>query len=344
MHVRELIARIERVADPRLAASWDKSGVQIAGIATECTRLAVTLDPLPHLVEQALDWGATCILTHHPLTLSPRLPDRLDDYHRVLGLVLGRGAWLYAAHTSLDVRTDGPAGWLAEALDMQNRRVLEPAGRLPHVQTRLRLPAPGDRGRVMALVRGRDRCQVLALTDRDLELFHPEAAWPDLQAALTAICPGIAVVSALTLASPADVYGYGLVGDLPAPLPFARLGERLGELLPHVFFRLAGEAPETVTRLAYCPGSGADMASLAFAAGATVHITGDLKYHQAQAVPPGHCILDVGHFSLEEVMLRHFARDLAAQWGDAGPAIRYFPGTDPIAPLFPDGTTSRRTE
>ena len=148
----------------------------------------------------------------------------------------------------------------------------------------------------------------------------------------------------LRITDPADVYGYGLVGDLPAPLPFTRLGEQLGELLPRVFFRLAGEAPETVTRLAYCPGSGADMASLAFAAGATVHITGDLKYHQAQAVPPGHCILDVGHFSLEEVMLRHFARDLAAQWGDAGPAIRYFPGTDPIAPLFPDGTTSRRTE
>lgn len=344
MHVRELIAHIERLADPRLAASWDKSGVQIAGTATDCRRLAVTLDPLPHLVEQALDWGATCILTHHPLTLSPRLPDRLDDYHRVLGLVLGRGAWLYAAHTSLDVRTDGPAGWLADALDLRKRRVLEPAGRLPHVQTRLRLPAPGDRDTVLELVSGREHCQALALTDQCLEIIHPRAAWPSLETALNAACPGLEVTSALLLDSPADVYGYGLVGDLPEPLPFSRLRDRLVERLPSSCCRLAGEIPDVVTRLAYCPGSGADLASLAFAAGADVYITGDLKYHQAQAVPRGRLIVDVGHFSLEEVMLEHFARDLAAAWGDAGPTIRFFPGTDPISPIFPDGAIPRRTE
>jgi dinuclear metal center YbgI/SA1388 family protein len=344
MHVRELIDHIERLADPRLAAGWDKSGLQIAGTVEDCRRLAVTLDPLPHIVEQALAWGAACILSHHPLSLSPGLPNRLDDYHRVLGLVLGRGAWLYAAHTSLDVRTDGPAGWLADALDLRGRRILEPAGRRPHIQTRLRLPSPGDRDRVLNLLSGRDRCQVLALTDSLVEVIHPEPAWPDLEVALTAACPGLAVVSSLPLAEPADVYGYGLVGDLPEPLPFARLCARLGELLPRAFFSLAGEVPEVVTRLAYCPGSGADMAPLAFAAGAEAYVTGDLKYHQALSVPRGRLVMDVGHFSLEEVMMRVFARDLTASLGETAPEIRFFPGTDPFSLHFPDGALPSRTK
>ena len=140
MHIQELINIIERTADPRRAASWDHSGVQIAGTVTDCDRLALALDPLPGVVEAALDWGASLILTHHPLLLSPRLPDRIDDYHSVLRLVFGRGSWLYAAHTSLDVATDGPAGWLAAALGLRNCNILEPAGCVPYLQARWHVP------------------------------------------------------------------------------------------------------------------------------------------------------------------------------------------------------------
>jgi dinuclear metal center YbgI/SA1388 family protein len=343
MRVRELIAAIERLADPGRAASWDRSGVQIAGTLDECRRLAVTLDPLPGLVEQALGWGAECLLVHHPLTLTPRLPDRLDDYHRVLGLVLGRGAWLYAAHTSLDVRVDGPAGWLADALNLRDRRLLEPAGRLPHVQTRLRAPSPEDRDRCLATLAGREGCQALALGSDLLEITHANTAWPDIETALGAVS-GLIRLSSLDLAVPADRYGYGLVGALPEPLSMAGLRERLWRLLPRTFLTQAGDEPEQVTTLAYCPGSGADMAPRAFAAGAEVFVTGDLKYHQATAVPRGRLIVDVGHFSLEEVMMRVFARELATALGPSGPQTRFFPGNDPFSAHFPEGDPAPRTE
>ena len=82
----------------------------------------------------------------------------------------------------------------------------------------------------------------------------------------------------------------------------------------------------------------------AFAAGADVYVTGDPKYHQAQAVPPGKCILDVGHFSLEEVMMRRFAADLAGSLGPNGPAMRFFPGNDPFSAYVPQGASPRGTE
>lgn len=342
MHIRELIATIERTADPRRAASWDRSGVQIAGTLAACDKLAVTLDPLPDTVEAALTWGAQCLLAHHPLTLSPRLPDRLDDYHRVLTLILGQGAWLYAAHTSLDVATDGPAGWLADALALRHRRILEPAGTVPHLQARWRAPSNLEAGRlalsslpgVVALARGPDILEAA---------FAPDAQ-SLVDGRLAAVCPEAILISLVQLLSPAKPYGYGLIGDLPTPLPFSELEKRLAELLPRRFFTQAGDAPATVASLAYCPGSGADMAPRAFAAGADVYLTGDLKYHQALAVPRGRLVLDVGHFSLEEVMMRRFAADLAETLGEAGPNIRFFPGNDPFSVHFPEGPGVPRTE
>lgn len=335
MRVADLIARIEAVADPARAASWDRSGVQIAGTVPSCTRLAVTLDPLPDVVAEALAWGAEVVLAHHPLTLSPRLPDRLDDYHRVLALTLASGATLYSAHTSLDVVTDGPAGWLADALGLTGRRVLEPAGRVPHLA--LRFVAKGRAEALQAALAALPGVTAFALGPDMVEAVCPARRRQAAQAA----APEAALAAVQELAEPAEIYGYGLVGDLPAPVAPQTLLARLGELLPRPFFTLAGSLPDRISRLAYCPGSGADMAPRAFAAGADVYVTGDLKYHQAQAVPAGRCLIDVGHFSLEEVMMRRFAAHIAAECGPDGPEVRYFPGRDPMAACRPDDHVAR---
>jgi dinuclear metal center YbgI/SA1388 family protein len=342
MRITDLVAHIEAVADPARAAAWDRSGVQIAGSLDVCTRLAVTLDPLPGVVADALDWGGQVILTHHPLALTPRLPDRIDDFHRVLSLVLGRGATLYSAHTSLDVVTDGPAGWLAEALALDNRRILEPAGQTPFVALRFALPKAGTVGpdALAALPQVTTTC----LGPETLEAVCPAGSRRAVETALLAAAPEATLTAVTQLAAPVATYGYGLVGDLPRPVAGSAFLDQLISLLPRPFFTLAGQLPANLARVAYCPGSGADMADRAFAAGADVYVTGDLKYHQAQAVPPGRCLVDVGHFSLEEVMMRHFAADLAAAFGQDGPEVRFFAGVDPITAHFPDGTASPRTE
>ena len=342
MRVTDLIECIEAVAVPARAASWDRSGIQIAGTAAVCDRLAVALDPLPGVIADALDWGAQVVLTHHPLALTPRLPDRIDDFHRVLSLVLGRGATLYSAHTSLDVVTDGPAGWLAKALALDNRRILEPAGRTPYVSQRYDAPAGG--AAASQALAALPRVTTRSLGPDCLDVVCPAGSRRAVAAALLAAVPDATLLAATELAEPFEAYGYGLVGDLPRPTSGSAFLDQLARLLPRSFFTLAGQLPATVARVAYCPGSGADMASRAFAAGADVYVTGDLKYHQAQAVPPGRCLIDVGHFSLEEVMMRHFAADLAAAFGQDGPEVRYFAGTDPITAHFPDGTATPRTE
>ncbi|GAB7080419.1 Nif3-like dinuclear metal center hexameric protein [Megalodesulfovibrio paquesii] len=265
MLVADLIACIEAVAPLAGACSWDTSGVQVTSPRTTVSRLAVMLDATPAQVQTALAWGAEAILAHHPLALKPRFLNVPDAYFSIIRSLLQADCWCYAAHTSLDARPEGPAGWLARELDLRELAILEP-----------------------------------------------------------------------TLADGSA--GIGCLGQLPQPLPWAEFLGRLAALLPRTCIRRCGPEPETVTRVGYCGGSGASLADLAFARGAQVFITGDVKYHTAldTAASAAGCLVDVGHFSIEEEMMRRFALLLAEHVPPAaGLAVRFFPGQDPFHTVHP---------
>jgi len=126
--VEKVISIIESIADPSYSASWDLSGIQIASNRKDVYKLALCLDPDPLLLKEIFQWGADFVLTHHPITLSPKLPNELDLYHEILSLFFRADVWLYAAHTSLDVQINGPAGWLARELSFIKTEAIEPIG------------------------------------------------------------------------------------------------------------------------------------------------------------------------------------------------------------------------
>lgn len=232
MRLEQLIEAIEKVAPLPLAASWDKSGVQVACRRDEVNRVALALDPTPATIRKALELGCDYLVTHHPLSLSPSLPNRLDHWHEALSLLFRADMGHYACHTSLDVQPDGPVGWLARHLGLRHPQILEPV---------------------------------------------------------------------------AENAGYGLAGDLPAPLSLAQLVEKMAERVDMSMAVVAGPVPEIVRRVAYCTGSGSSLLKEAEASGCDVYITGDVKHHTALDTLVG--ILDVGHHSLEEEMMREM-RDL----------------------------------
>jgi dinuclear metal center YbgI/SA1388 family protein len=101
--------------------------MQLASRNTEADCIALCLDPSPAAIRRAIQLEAKLLITHHPLLITPRLPTVLDNFHEALSLLFKADMALYAAHTSLDVAMDGPAGWLARELDLQDLRVLEPS-------------------------------------------------------------------------------------------------------------------------------------------------------------------------------------------------------------------------
>lgn len=124
------------------------------------------------------------------------------------------------------------------------------------------------------------------------------------------------------------VSGFGFSGLLPEAMPYERFCRVLAGALGKDGWQSCGPRPEQVLRVACCPGSGNSLLAYAAASGADVFITGDIKYHTAlEAVSLGLHVLDVGHFILEEEMMRRFAALLAA----ALPLpVTFVPGADPI--------------
>lgn len=319
MHPKDLIARIESTAPPHLAASWDKSGVQIASAAAEVRTMCVALDPTVDTLRRAVDLQADFVLCHHPLALSPRLPSRLDEYHEVLRLTLGSSMWLYSAHTSLDANPDGPVNWLGRALGLRDMRVLEVTRR--ETPTLFRVPAHLD---AEALQGFEDAC-----THRDAQASEC-VLWPEDAASFRARVAGLGPCQEISLTSPAREFGFGCIGTLPQALTWLDFSARLREVL-RATPRSVGFARDSVTTVAYCPGSGADLAPAAFARGADVYLTGDVKYHQAQTVQDLGLTLDVGHFCLEETMMRIWSESLAHELDATGVRVVFLPGRDPFA-------------
>jgi dinuclear metal center YbgI/SA1388 family protein len=253
----EIINTIEKIAPLANAAPWDNSGIQVAAVRGAVDHLVLMLDPAPLGIAAALKMEADMIVSHHPLAMTPRLPNVLDDFHAVLRLLFERDVLLYSAHTSLDAGLRGPASWLADAFGLTGRRALEytadhPAGD-PH-------------------------------------------------------------------------YGFGIAGDLPEPLAYGAFTDKLAAALGKSAWRASGPKPETVSRMAYCPGSGESLVNAAAALGADIYITGDMKYHAALETPIR--ALDVGHFILEEVMMRTFADLLRALCAPV--AVSYLEAADPF--------------
>ncbi len=247
MYQKELLTYLEEFIPLNLATSWDNSGLQVASLEKDIRHLAVALDPCVRSVEKALALGADFIFTHHPLSLSPRLPSRLDAYHKILSLLFKNDVSLFAAHTNLDSLP--VAHWLADELGLLERNFLEVTGEYQE------LPA-----------------------------------------------------------------GIGCVGSLAQKTASEEFIKKVQKLVPHsANFNLAGKLPEFIEKVAICGGSGSSLVPVAEKFGADIFITGDVKYHSALDVMDSldafdanygqkfPCFLDVGHFSLEEEMMRRFS-------------------------------------
>ncbi len=127
--------------------------------------------------------------------------------------------------------------------------------------------------------------------------------------------------------------GYGIVGDLSSPMAFDALLALLQKNIDlSTATRCGGHRDielHDITRVAYCPGSGASLMHKAHAKGAQIFITGDVKHHFALESPL--CMFDVGHHSLEEKMMYHFMELLAKLLPTVH--MMFIPSASPLQPL-----------
>ncbi len=324
MRQNDFIQLIESIAPLHGAAQWDNCGMQVASTRDDVVRVTVALDPTPATITQSISQGVDFILTHHPLALKPQALNKLNGYHHAVSLLLSNHIALYSAHTSLDVNPRGPVGWLAVELGLQQCQVLEKT----HASTLCTYFIPSREEKIITALEALAFLQRIHHLQGGITVCF-DSARITTDSALSGIRkllpPGVPII-AVEQGPDGDVLGFGIIGTLPTPLTPQDFIKRLAHITGGTSWTNCGPCPDTIQTVAYCTGSGSSLAKAAFARGADVFITGDVKYHTA--LDSTGYIMDVGHFLLEEEMMRRFAKELQ----NAAPEldITFLPAQDPI--------------
>lgn len=124
MKCNEVIACLERVAPRCFAEKWDNVGLLAGREDKEIKKILLALDPTSNVVEEAVNWKADLLITHHPLIFSGIKSVTTSDFigKRVFNLIF-QDICYYAMHTNFDVM--GMADAVADQLELEKCQVLD---------------------------------------------------------------------------------------------------------------------------------------------------------------------------------------------------------------------------
>lgn len=127
MLCRDVIKMLEEYAPVSLAEAWDNPGLQTGDEMQQIRRIMIALDATDDVVDQAVDWKADLLITHHPLIFSAMKKITEDHFiGRRLRKMIRNDISLYAMHTNCDVAQMADSA--AERLGLVDTTVLSPLG------------------------------------------------------------------------------------------------------------------------------------------------------------------------------------------------------------------------
>jgi dinuclear metal center YbgI/SA1388 family protein len=337
-----IIQLMERLAPKHYAVPDDKIGLQVGSAAKEVRRVLVSLDVTPEVVEEAAGLGAELIIAHHAVIYRPLAHLRTDTPAGALAAsLLRKDIAVYISHTNLDTADGGINDWMADALELVGREVLEEV----HTDKLFKLVVfvpESHHETVRSAIFSAGAGWIGNYSDCSFNIegtgtYLPrEGSNPFLgqqgrltqtrEIRLETIVPLSArkkVISAMLKAHPYeevayDLYsmdlkgrsfGLGRVGVLPATESLDQFAERVKAALNVPFVRMVGDGSTLVKKVAVLGGAGSKYIRHAKFAGADVLVTGDIDFHTAQdAQASGLALIDPGHHA-EKIM-----KPKAAEW------------------------------
>lgn len=125
--VQDILSFLNQLASPEDAMSWDHTGFQLGNRNAPVTKVLVALDPFEEACQEAADFGAQLLITHHPLLFTPT-SDLTEDTAagRCVKILIQNGISQWSGHTNLDVARNGVNDVLAEKLGLSDIEILPP--------------------------------------------------------------------------------------------------------------------------------------------------------------------------------------------------------------------------
>ena len=190
---KDVIAAMERIAPPQLAASWDNTGLLVEPLSPRpARRVLLTIDLTEPVLAEAVAGEVDFIVSYHPPIFEglKRLTASRPLSRVVLGAIAA-GIPIYSPHTALDSAPHGMSDWLLDGLGpMVVRKAIQPALSFEDVGG----PAVGF-GRLGELAGAEPVAELARRLKAWLNLSHVRVAAPEEHAAglplrEVAVCPG----------------------------------------------------------------------------------------------------------------------------------------------------------
>ena len=127
--VADILKFIETDVAPRsMKMDWDNVGLNVGRRDKEVKKILVALDPFAHVCQEAKDFGADLLVTHHVLIFRPGFVNDITAQGRNTLFLIENGIAHINAHTNLDLAPGGVNDVLANRLGLANIEVLNPVG------------------------------------------------------------------------------------------------------------------------------------------------------------------------------------------------------------------------
>ena len=125
MKLGNILDVLELYAPSALAADWDNSGLQIGSRKDNIERALVCLDVTPDVLQDAVEYGADLIVSHHPLLFDPLKKIGDGPYGELIRDIIREGIDVYSSHTPFDASRFGINAYSAFRLGIKRDAFLE---------------------------------------------------------------------------------------------------------------------------------------------------------------------------------------------------------------------------
>lgn len=118
--LNDIINLLEEIAPCDLAEEWDNVGLMLGRRNKPIKRILLALDMTKDTVQQAIEYKADLLITHHPAIFRKLSSLTDNNWQQALLLTLAeKGIAVYSAHTNLDCVQSGVNDSLAKCLHLE---------------------------------------------------------------------------------------------------------------------------------------------------------------------------------------------------------------------------------
>ena len=331
MRIKEIIQTIEQMAPLPLQESYDNSGLQVGDVSREVTGILLCIDVTEDVIDEAISLGCNLVISHHPIAFRPFKSLTGKNYvERCMLQAIRHDIALYAAHTNLDNAWGGVNYKLAEMLELQNVKILQPLENalLKFVTTVPLQHAESVRNALFNAGAGHignyDSCsynlsgegtfrakeganphigeidQLHFEPEVRIETVIPVMKREEVLRALLAVHPyEEPVFDFYPITNDWPQHGSGVVGVLPEPMPEQEFLYLLKDIFNLPTIQHSKMQGREIRDVGLCGGAGAFLIPRAIAYGADAFITGEAKYNDFFDVEGRILLAVVGHYESE---------------------------------------------